>query len=119
MAILNLGGGCGGGGGDDKENAPPSTARGVAVKSHTAMKKKPGLGSRATRRRRPPLRDITNLFVSAQCQSPATAEPALAGTETEVAVAVAVAETVRADASATGGVTLKQGRYSLVKGFRI
>ncbi|OEL21510.1 hypothetical protein BAE44_0017470 [Dichanthelium oligosanthes] len=102
MAVLGLG--CCGG---DKENAPPA-ARGIAVKNQTMMKR-PGVGSKAARRR-PPLRDITGLFLAAPCRPPPAALPVLAGAE--------LPEAMRARAGASDVVSLKQGRYSLTKGFR-
>ncbi|PAN04992.1 hypothetical protein PAHAL_1G107500 [Panicum hallii] len=71
MAVLNLGGSGG------KENAPPPlpAAHGIAVKNQTMMKR-PGAGGKAAWRR-PPLRDITCLFLAARCRSP----PALADAE--------------------------------------
>ncbi|CAN6237718.1 unnamed protein product [Urochloa humidicola] len=110
MAVLNLG--CSGGGGD-KENAPPAAAaRGIAVKNQTAMKRRPGAGCKAARRR-PPLRDITELFLAAPCRAPPPAAlPALDHVE------MPAPEALRAGARAPDGVALKQGRYSLRKGFR-
>ncbi|KAK8461336.1 hypothetical protein SEVIR_1G016701v4 [Setaria viridis] len=104
MAVLNLGS-CGGG---DKENAPPAAARGIAVKIHVTMKR-PGVGGKATRRR-PPLRDITGLFLAAPSRPPPAALLALAEAE--------LPEAVRARAGAPDGAAAKQGRYSLRKGFR-
>ncbi|CAL5022863.1 unnamed protein product [Urochloa decumbens] len=103
MAVLNLGCSCGGG---DKENAPPpAAARGIAVKNQTAMKRRPGAGGKATRRR-PPLRDITELFLAAP-------PPALAQAE----LLLLEAASTRAG-GASDCVALKPGRYSLRKGFR-
>lgn len=105
MAVLNLG--CSS---DDKENAPPpSAARGIAVKRQTM--KRPGGGSKAPHRR-PPLRDITGLFVTAQCQPPSTAV-LLARSD------AALPEAVRPGAGgASDGVTVKRGSHSLRMGFR-
>ncbi|CAL5059120.1 unnamed protein product [Urochloa decumbens] len=104
MAVLNLGCSCRGG---DKENAPPgAAARGIAVKNHTAMKRRPGAAGKAARRR-PPLRDITALFLAAP---PPAALLALPHAE--------LLEAARTQAGASDCVALKPGRYSLRKGFR-
>ncbi|CAN6243754.1 unnamed protein product [Urochloa humidicola] len=100
MAVLNLTSSSGGG---DKENAPPPpAARGIAVKNQTAMKRRPGACGKAARRR-PPLRDITSLFLAAP-------PPALPHAE--------LLEAVSTPAGASDCVALKPGRYSLRKGFR-
>ncbi|KAG0532577.1 hypothetical protein BDA96_04G119200 [Sorghum bicolor] len=104
MAVLNLG--CGSG---DKENAPPPSAvRGIAVKRQTM--KRPGEGSKAPRRR-PPLRDITGLFVTAPRPPPSTAVMLALSDAT-------LPETVRPGAGASDGVTVKRGSHSLRMGFR-
>ncbi|KAK3152631.1 hypothetical protein QOZ80_2BG0161530 [Eleusine coracana subsp. coracana] len=110
MAVLNFASG-----GGDKENAPPSAARGIAVRKQSAMKR-----SKQAPRRRPPLRDITCLFLAASLPIP-SADPQ--GPEQEPAVvpdAVAVlAEAAPAVTRAPShGVATKQGRFSLRKGFR-
>lgn len=105
MAVLSLG--CR----TDKENALPPAARGIAVKSQ-AMKR-PGGGSKAPPRRRPPLRDITCLFVVAPCPAPSAVPLALAG--------AALPEAARPGAGAPDGAArrlIKQGNYSLRKAFR-
>ncbi|KAJ1278777.1 hypothetical protein BS78_04G104900 [Paspalum vaginatum] len=100
MAVLSLG--CRSD--KDKENAPPqAAASGIAVKGQ-AMKR-PG-GGRKAPGRRPPLRDITCLFLAAPCPPP-------------LALADAAApEAVRPRAGAPDGVPVEQGRRSLRKGFR-
>ena len=106
MAVLNLG--CGG-----KENAPPAAAavRGIAVKNQIVMKRT-GAGGKAARRR-PPLRDITGLFLASPCRpSPPAALPALADAEVPEAAVRARA------AGGSDGAAARQGRYSLKKGFR-
>ncbi|GJM90753.1 hypothetical protein PR202_ga07062 [Eleusine coracana subsp. coracana] len=111
MAVLNLLAS----GGSDKENAPPSAARGIAVRKQSAMKR-----SKQAPRRRPPLRDITGLFLAASLPIPSAGPQ---GPEEEPAVvpdaAAALAEAARAVAGApSNGVATKQGRVSLRKGFR-
>ena len=105
MAVLNLG--CGG-----KENAPPAAAavRGIAVKNQIVMKRT-GAGGKAARRR-PPLRDITGLFLASACRPPPAALPMLADAEVPEAAVRARA------AGGSDGAAARQGRYSLKKGFR-
>jgi hypothetical protein len=90
MTVLNLA--CGG----DKENTPLSTARGIAVRKQSSMKRK------KASKRRPPLRDITWLLFPSAGPQGAEEEPA------------AAPDAVVAQPHQTGS----QGRYSLVKGFR-
>ncbi|GJM90754.1 hypothetical protein PR202_ga07064 [Eleusine coracana subsp. coracana] len=113
MAVL---GSCGG----DKENVrPPSAAaRGITVRKQSAMKR-PGVGSKkaSALRRRPPLRDITDLFSPAALAPPssAVADAALSPTGEEP-------EAARRGAAPSAAVAVaqrQQGRMrSLRKGFR-
>ena len=96
--------------GSDKENAPPpsSAARGIVVKRQ-AMKRSGG-GSKAATRRRTPLRDITRLFVTAQCPPPSAVLLVLSD--------AALPGTVRPGAGTSDRIAVRQGSHSLRMGFR-
>ncbi|AQK70109.1 hypothetical protein ZEAMMB73_Zm00001d016135 [Zea mays] len=108
MAVLSSLGGCGCG--CDKENAPPpsSAARGIVVKRQ-AMKRSGG-GSKAVPRRRTPLRDITRLFVTAQCPPPSAVLLVLSD--------AALPEAVRPGAGTSDRIAVRQASHSLRMGFR-
>ncbi|TVU33261.1 hypothetical protein EJB05_25052, partial [Eragrostis curvula] len=113
MAVLNLG--CGGN--SDKENAPPAAVRGITVRKQSMMKR-PGAGSKVSRKR-PPLRDITFLFLADPRPLTSLAPEGREGPEELVPDAPVLPEAVRTLAIApSDGVAVKQGRPSLRKGFR-
>lgn len=109
MAVLSSLGGCGCG--SDKENAPPasSAARGIVVKRQ-AMKRSGGGSKAALLRRRTPLRDITRLFVTAQCPPPSAVLLVLSD--------AALPEAVRPGAGTSDRIAVRQASHSLRMGFR-